>query len=163
MAFEISDDYTLEVLFTAEECNTIKGYASGDYYEAVLRSSRDGELEDHPEWCNAEFCNVDLDQLNTMLNSKNLPSVTWAKFMRFNTNEFYIDHSDCTIDEINTYKTIVIWLSDPSQYAGGDYLIRDTALDRSQGNVLQKQSWLRNSVATVNAGTVYYLIAAYTA
>ena len=163
MAFEISDDYTLEVLFTAEECNTIKGYTSGDWFEAELKSQTDTELITHPEWCSGEFCNVDLDQLNIMLNSKNLPSVTWARFQRYQTGEHFIEHSDCTVEEINTYKTIVIWLSDPSQYAGGDYVLRDTALDRSQGNVLQKQSWLRNSIATVNAGEVYYLIAVYTA
>lgn len=163
MAFEISDDYTLEVLFTAAECEEIKGYTSGDWFNAVLRSSSDEGLVEHPEWCNGEFCEVDLTQLNTMLNSKNLPSVTWARLQRYNVGEYFANHSDCTLDEMTTYKTIAIWLSDPSQYAGGDYVLRDTALDRSQGNVLQKQSWLRNSIANVDAGVVYYLIAVYTA
>lgn len=163
MAFEISDEYTLEVLFTAAECEQIKGYTSGDWFNAVLRSSSEEGLVEHPEWCNGEFCEVDLTQLNTMLNSKNLPSVTWARLQRYNVGEYFANHSDCTLDEMTTYKTIAIWLSDPNQYAGGDYLLRDTALDRSQGNVLQKQSWLRNSIANVDAGVVYYLIAVYTA
>lgn len=162
MAFEISDEYTLEVLFTPEECEQIKSFAIGEYVDSLL-SINGGELKHHPDYDSGQQADVDLEQLNELFFSKNLPVVEWAKLIRYEAPEFYTEHSDCTLEEMHTYKTIVVWLSDPNQYAGGDYQLRETKLDRSQGNVLQKQSWLRNQITPVEAGTVFYLISVYQA
>lgn len=162
MAFEISDEYTLEVLFTPEECEQIKSFAIGEYIDAQVRVSG-GELTHQPEYNSGKQCNIDLEQLNILFNSKGLPSVEWAQLQSYEAPDFFIEHSDCTIEEMHTYKTIVVWLSDPNQYAGGDYQLREDKLDRSQGNVLQKQSWLRNQIVPVEAGTVFYLISVYQA
>lgn len=153
MAFEISDEYTLEVLFTPSECEALLALA-----DSFTPSVAAGDIN----VSTGTECRINVEALNALLESKGLPAAEWAMIEKFNVNQSRGTRSECTAEEMTTFKSVWIFLNNPDQYAGGDFYIREDAIDRSQGNVLHKQSWLRNSVGNVEAGEVNYLVYTYT-
>ena len=155
------------VVFTKEECEYIQSFfnenlAIGDdeprYLEyngkpIEIRKNAKGSYQEITDSTLIKFI---VDKLNPL----DIISIKreCLNLIRYQEGDYFEKHSDFSKYGIGaTYKTMVIQLSDPSKYEGGDLYVKDIPQDRTQGSVSIFLSSDIHEVTKVLKGTRFSL------
>lgn len=145
------------VIFTPQECEYIKSF-----YTTELEQSADSVFDFgkvNIKFSNAtnKFVTTDnkelIDFLETKLSQWGVNSIPLVKFMRYQTGDKLIRHTDFSkygVDII--YKTYLIQLSNPNDYVGGELIVGDVIQSREQGTLSIINPTTLHEVTMVTSG-----------
>jgi predicted 2-oxoglutarate/Fe(II)-dependent dioxygenase YbiX len=155
------------VIFSKEDCEYIKSFfdeslAIGDdeprYLELngkniEIRKNAKGSYQEITQPELIEFIVEKLKPLNILSIKREC-----LNLIRYNEGDYFEKHRDFSKYGIGaTYKTMVIQLSDPTEYEGGDLCVKDIPQDRTQGSVSLFLSSTEHEVKKVLRGTRFSL------
>jgi predicted 2-oxoglutarate/Fe(II)-dependent dioxygenase YbiX len=104
---------------------------------------------------NSELNNFLLQKLN-FLNIKNISSVKIIKYIEGDALAKHQDFSKYGVDVL--YKTILVQLSDSSDYTGGDLIISKVTQSRDIGSVISISPTTEHEIAPITKGERYSLV-----
>ena len=157
------------IILTKNDCEFIKSYWSESNYTISNNSRNLFKIDDintisfkSPMKGGYVECN-DMDVLNFIINKlkviglKSIQSSTF-KISRYLKGDYFGPHHDFNFyGKGAIYKTLVIQLSDPSEYIGGDLYVKDIPQTREQGSYSLFLSSDIHEVKLVEYGTRYSL------
>ena len=155
------------VIFSKEDCEYIKSFfdetlAIGDSEPRYLElNGQKIEIQKNAKGSYQEITQPDLIKfIVEKLKPLNIISIKreCLNLIRYNEGDYFEKHRDFGRYGIGaTYKTMVIQLSDPSEYEGGDLCVKDIPQDRTQGSVSLFLSSTEHEVKKVLRGTRFSL------
>lgn len=151
-----------EVLFTKEECNYILSLAkkwkvstvtdgqSGYYLNETHRNSEQSRIS------NEEIEDLIIPKIKK-LNITSLSSE--CDVIKYKVGSFFGKHKDNNFESIKHRKqSVVIQLSEESDYEGGELIINNTVANKTIGNTIVFDSGLTHEVTKLTKGTRYSFI-----
>ena len=155
------------VVFTKEECEYIQSFfnenlAIGDDEPRYLEyNGKPVEIRKNAKGSYQEITNETLIKfIVDKLKPLDIISIKreCLNLIRYQEGDYFEKHRDFAKYGIGaTYKTMVIQLSDPSEYEGGDLCVKDIPQDRTQGSVSLFLSSDIHEVTKVLKGTRFSL------
>jgi hypothetical protein len=148
-------------LLTAEECKYLLSFSSKFSPSGITIHGQDT----FNDYRISEDCSVaDNPQLNAFLLSKlspydinSIPSVGFIKYTEGSRFNLHRDRHDSTGLFTYRYKTLIIQLSDKSDYEGGELIIEKTVMPKDIGSVILFNSKYLHEVTELKRGTRYSL------
>ena len=152
-----------EVLFTHEECDEIlnsvnednwtnsliNGYTKSENYKPNVRTCIEQNIRE------SIICDMVLFKCKP-LGIASLPSF---KIIKYTKGSFFKKHVDRTNDNYQyRLKTIVIQLSNPEDYKGGDLIVGDVVSTRERGNCIIFDSGCEHEVTLLEKGNRYSVV-----
>lgn len=174
--FSFSDD-----VFTEDEVNSIiklgnlfqerQAEIGGGFVGGVNKNIRDCQVSwitpnDHTVWIYERLTDI-INQANEEIFKFNLTKIQTLQFTKYNekNKEFYNKHTDAgpgLKPPEDRKLSIVVQLSDPSEYEGGDlclYTGKDPIIvQKKKGRVVFFPSYMLHEVTPVTKGTRYTLV-----
>lgn len=155
-----------KVLFNEEECNFLKSFLSK---EGIIRTEKDARgsfnttvgvipPDDIPDWFLPRIQFFGIKKF-TFVN--NLAVSRAAIVNLYGTGGYFARHRDDYALEdhwVKRYKTLIVQLSNPTTYVGGDLLVDDVPIDRTVGNVAYFNSSVYHELTEITKGERYSLI-----
>jgi predicted 2-oxoglutarate/Fe(II)-dependent dioxygenase YbiX len=155
------------VIFSKEDCEYIKSFfdeslAIGDAEPRYLElNGKNIEIRKNAKGSYQEITQPELIEfIVEKLKPLNIVSIKreCLNLIRYNEGDYFEKHRDFSKYGVGaTYKTMVIQLSDPTEYEGGDLCVKDIPQDRTQGSVSLFLSSTEHEVKKVLRGTRFSL------
>jgi predicted 2-oxoglutarate/Fe(II)-dependent dioxygenase YbiX len=155
------------VIFSKEDCEYIKSFfdeslAIGDDEPRYLElNGKNIEIRKNAKGSYQEITQPELIEfIVEKLKPLNIVSIKreCLNLIRYNEGDYFEKHRDFSKYGVGaTYKTMVIQLSDPTEYEGGDLCVKDIPQDRTQGSVSLFLSSTEHEVKKVLRGTRFSL------
>lgn len=162
----ISPERCDEIIKQCKQMPEQKGttFADGEYTVNENRNSTIRWVQDVPGITNTLWPYV--WEANRMAYNFDINCIFEVQFTEYNgaENEFYSWHNDVDWDRDSGYDrkmSVVIQLSDPEDYEGGEFQFRYMQAPegfKKRGSVLTFPSYLEHQVTTVTEGTRYSLV-----
>ena len=155
-----------KVLFNESECNLLKSFLHRDDIVKTVKDARGSfnttvgviPPEEIPDWFLPRIQQFGIRDFNFV----NKLAVSRAAIINlYGTNGYFARHRDDYALEdhwVKRYKTLVIQLSDPLTYKGGDLLVDDVPIDRTIGNVAFFNAATYHELTEITVGERYSLI-----
>jgi predicted 2-oxoglutarate/Fe(II)-dependent dioxygenase YbiX len=138
---------------------------SNDFHPALVAQNggvdKEGYIDENhrkSEVCNLELTDTQRDVLVRSLGELKITSIPKEKrsinLLRYKKGSFFKEH----IDGKARYKSLVIQLSDPSDYNGGEFVVDGQIMDKEKGSVFLFDSQTPHEVKELTDGERYSLI-----
>lgn len=159
---ELSEDLCEAIIQEGLKINQSQGSVGGDTGYTVNLSIRNSNVSflKSDSWIGA-ITKYYMEKANSQAWNFEITGQQDPQFTIYEPNQFYDMHSDSSKNENNMRKlSMVVSLSDPKYYNGGDFEFFDgTKPDiRGRGSVLVFPSFLRHKVNPVTNGVRYSLV-----
>lgn len=169
----------MDILFTEKECDYIQSYWSdavatdfslrrektrddGSKFTVKLRSGNSGQSV---RVFDSEFIDFVSQKLKKIgVQKVSFESLTIIRYDKGDRLAPHIDGSHPINPDGNTiqgqelYKTLIIQISNPNDYVGGDFCLKGVPQDRTQGSYCLFQRTIEHEVREVLDGTRYSLV-----
>ena len=151
------------ILFTPEECEYIKSFYFKD--EEIDSKLAEGFSKGTIKFSNNSCKHVTSTDAELLLflvertSGIGVKSLEAVKFVRYTEGDYmgrHKDHSKYGADLL--FKTFMIQLSDPYSYEGGNLIVENTVIDRTQGSVCTISSTDFHEVSKVTSGERFSLV-----
>ena len=150
-----------EILFTHEECDTIINSAISDNWNNS-RVAYNKSISIEPNFRTCIEQNIHESTICDMILSKCKPlgmlKLPFFKIIKYTKGSFFKKHTDRGNVYQYRLKTIVIQLSNPEDYKGGDLIVSDVISSRERGNSIIFDSGVEHEVTLIEKGTRYTVI-----
>ena len=152
-----------EVLFTHEECDEILNSVNEDNWIKSQIVSSSGKISYHKSSTRtSEEQNIHEPIICDMILSKCKPigmlKLPFFKIIKYTKGSFFKKHVDRADDYQHRLKTIVIQLSNPEDYKGGDLIVGDVVSTRERGNCIIFDSGCEHEVTLLEKGNRYSVV-----
>lgn len=153
-------------LFSVEDCEYIKkiyfdydevdGHQHHDFGVVSIRFRKENSakfvvIED------TKICNFVFEKVKNFI--PNLKQVTNLKIMKYDKGDSLAKHQDFNRYGVEpTYKTILIQLSNPNDYDGGNLIVKDIVQSREQGSISIIKPTDEHEVTKITRGTRFSLV-----
>ena len=151
-----------EVLFTKEECNYILSLAKKWHVSTVTNGQPDYYLNENHR--NSEQSRISNEKIEDLIIPKikklNITSLSSeCDVIKYKVGSFFGKHKDNNFEPIKHRKqSVVIQLSEESDYEGGELIINNTVANKTIGNTIVFDSGLTHEVTKLTKGTRYSFI-----
>jgi predicted 2-oxoglutarate/Fe(II)-dependent dioxygenase YbiX len=158
---------TTSVLFSKEECEYFKSLSTNKmFYRSKVTEHTSSNIISEYRTSHEVGIQLDTDLSNIILEKvkefgiKTLPN--YFIILKYDKNQEFKKHRDSGVDYPNRYKTMIIQLSDESEYEGGELCIfeKDKVLIVSKdiGNVIMFDSSMEHCANKIKEGTRYSMV-----
>lgn len=160
--------FNQEILFSPKECEFILESTDNDYKKSETELSRkrnkQSEYRTSSESLNEINESLKILLLNKLSKLDVIDLPTHGHIIRYNHGEYFKIHSDRGAESSDRFKTLIIQLSDDSDYSGGDLIIYDESkqpivCNKKIGNTIMFDSQMLHEVTPIIKGTRYVFIA----
>ena len=155
-----------KVLFDKRECRFLRSFIERN---DIIKTTKDARgtfnttvvcvpTEEVPNWFNEKIKQLGIKDL---IFENKLAASRAVIINRYGTKGYFARHRDDYALEDhwkNRYKTMIVQLSEPNSYSGGDLLVEDKAINRTIGNVAMFNSSAYHELTTIEEGERYSLI-----
>ena len=151
-----------EVLFTPEECNYLLSLAK-EWKVSKVQNDKDGKFLDN-QHRNSEQSRISNKQIEDLIIPKikklNIVSLSSeCDVIKYKVGSFFGKHKDNSRNGTKHRKqSVVIQLSEESDYEGGELIISNTVVNKTIGNTIVFDSGLIHEVTKLTKGTRYSFI-----
>lgn len=151
-----------EVLFTTEECNYLLSLVK-EWKVSKVQNDKDGKFLDNYHRNSEQFriSNKEIEDLIIpKIKKLNINSLsTECDIIKYKVGSFFGKHKDNNFESIKHRKqSVVIQLSQESDYEGGDLIIGNKVANKTIGNTIVFDSGLIHEVTKLTKGTRYSFI-----
>jgi len=152
-----------EVLFTHEECDEILNSVNEDNWIKSQIVSSSGKISYHKpssrtcveqKITEPTICDIILSKCKPI----GMLKLPFFKIIKYTKGSFFVKHVDRGERQSYRLKTIVIQLSNPEDYKGGDLIVKDVISSRERGNCIIFDSGVEHEVTLIKKGIRYSVI-----
>ena len=152
-----------EVLFTHEECDEILNSVNEDNWIKSQIVSSSGKISYHKpssrtcveqQITEPTICDIILSKCKPI----GMLKLPFFKIIKYTKGSFFVKHVDRGERQSYRLKTIVIQLSNPEDYKGGDLIVKDVISSRERGNCIIFDSGVEHEVTLIKKGIRYSVI-----
>jgi predicted 2-oxoglutarate/Fe(II)-dependent dioxygenase YbiX len=158
---------TTSVLFSKEECEYFKSLSTNKmFYRSKVTEHTNSNTISEYRTSHEVGIQLDTDLSNIILKKvkefgiKTLPN--YCVILKYDKNQEFKRHSDSGADYPNRYKTMIIQLSDESDYIGGELCIfekdRELIASKDIGNVIMFDSSIEHCANKIQKGIRYSMV-----
>ena len=154
-------------IFSQDECNYFKSLSEGKSFERS-RVTENAQFDNMLDYrtstevvvkLESDLSNIILEKVKE-LGIKTLPE--YFIILKYNKNQEFKRHNDSGVDYPNRYKTLIIQLSNESDYDGGELCIfhdwRTITSSQEIGNVIMFDSSIDHLANKIKSGTRYSMV-----
>ena len=154
-------------LFNKNECDYFKSLPDDKSFKrsTVADNNKLGTISEN-RTSTESLIQLDIDLSNTILEKlnefgiKRLPN--YFIILKYNKNQEFKKHADCGVSYPNRYKTLIIQLSDETEYDGGELCIFHTSetivASKKIGNTIMFDSSISHCANKIKDGIRYSMV-----